>query len=93
MGGLVAGCDGRTSDALASLWRVRRHVPPVGSCVAAVRCRRGLRRGLVCSGAELLCVAWQLVVRADTTVEALCVDASGVPPELVVTTYGYSGRC
>ena len=66
----------------------------VGTCRPSDRALlRGLRRGLVCSGAELLCVAWQLVVRADTTVEALCVDASGVPPELVVTTYGYSGRC
>ena len=65
-------------------------------CGASVgTCRpsdRALPRGLR-SGAELQCVAWQLVVRADTTVEALCVDASGVPPELVVTTYGYSGRC
>ncbi len=60
----------------------------VGTCRPSDRALlRGLRRGLVCSGAELLCVAWQLVVRADTTVEALCVDASGMPPELVVTTY------
>ncbi len=59
-------------------------------CGASVgTCRpsdRALPRGLR-SGAELQCVAWQLVVRADTTVEALCVDASGMPPELVVTTY------
>jgi hypothetical protein len=34
----------------------------------------------------------QLVTPSESTVEDLCVDAASEPAQLIVTTYGYSGR-